>query len=67
MSQMEAGILFCISAVCLFAFGLTISGIIIDKWGVKNSLMFGLSLYAFAKFILIFAAFCSHIYYSLVK
>ena len=55
MSQMEAGILFCISAVCLFAFGLTISGIILDKWGVKNSLMFGLRLYAFAKFILIFA------------
>ena len=55
MSQMEAGILFCISALCLFTYGLTISGIIIDKWGVKNALMFGLSLYAFAKFILIFA------------
>jgi fucose permease len=55
MSQMEVGILFCISAACFFAFGLTISGIIIDKWGVNNSLMFGLSLYAFVKFILIFA------------
>jgi MFS family permease len=41
--------------LCLFTYGLTISGFIIDKLGVKISLMLGLSLYAVAKFILIFA------------
>jgi len=55
MSPSEAGILFCISALFLFTYGLTIAGYIIDKMGVKQSLMLGLSLYAVAKFILIFA------------
>ena len=55
MTQSEAGILFCVSAICLFTYGLTISGFIIDKLGVKWSLMLGLGLYATAKFILIFA------------
>ena len=55
MSPSEAGILFCCSALFLFTYGLTISGYIIDKLGVKYSLVTGLSLYAVAKFILIFA------------
>jgi|DEB0MinimDraft_12_1074336.scaffolds.fasta_scaffold41084_2 MFS family permease len=55
MSPSEAGILFCVSAICLFTYGLTISGFIIDKMGVKRSLMLGLSLYCAAKFFLIFA------------
>lgn len=55
MTPSEAGILFCISALCLFVFGLTISGFIIDKIGVKGSLILGLTLYASGKFILVFA------------
>lgn len=55
MSQSEAGILFCVSALCLFTYGLTISGYIIDKIGVKGSLIIGLISYAIAKFVLIFA------------
>jgi MFS family permease len=55
MSPSEAGLLFCVSALCLFTYGLTISGFIIDKVGVKISLIIGLSLYGIAKFILIFA------------
>lgn len=55
MTPSEAGILFCISAICLFCYGLTISGYIIDKIGVKGSLLLGLSLYAAGKFILVFA------------
>ena len=47
--------LFCVSAVCLFTYGITISGFIIDKMGVKYSLMLGLTLYAIGKFVLIFA------------
>ena len=54
MTQSEAGILFAISAICLFVYGIGISGYIIDKVGVKWSLMLGLSLYAAAKFFLIF-------------
>jgi MFS family permease len=52
---MEAGTLFAISAICLFIYGLTISGPLIDKLGVKWSLMIGLSFYAIAKLILFFA------------
>ena len=55
MSQFEAGALFCLFALCLFFYGLFAAGIIIDKLGIKNSLMLGLGLYAFAKFVLIFA------------
>ena len=55
MTPSEAGILFCISAICLFVYGLTISGFIIDKIGVKGSLLLGLSLYAAGKFILVFS------------
>jgi fucose permease len=55
MTPSEAGILFCISACCLFVFGLTISGFIIDKIGVKGSLILGLTLYASGKFILVFS------------
>jgi len=46
MTPSEAGILFCISALCLFVLGLTVSGFIIDKIGVKGSLILGLTLYA---------------------
>jgi len=52
MTQQEAGLLFCISALCLFAYGLTISGYIIDKCGVKFSLVLGLILLTIAKFLL---------------
>lgn len=55
MTPSEAGILFCISALCLFVLGLTVSGFIIDKIGVKGSLILGLTLYAIGKFILVFA------------
>jgi fucose permease len=55
MTQSEAGLLFCISALCLFTYGITIAGFIIDKMGVKYALMLGLSLYAIGKFVLIFA------------
>jgi MFS family permease len=62
MSPSEAGILFCISAICLFTFGLTITGFLIDKCGVKTSLMIGLSLYATGKFLLIFAEYRWQLY-----
>ena len=55
MTSSEAGLVFCISAICLFTYGITIAGFIIDKTNVKYSLMIGLSLYATGKFILIFA------------
>jgi predicted MFS family arabinose efflux permease len=55
MTTSEAGVLFCISALCLFCFGLTISGFIIDNVGVKGSLILGLTLYAIGKFILVFS------------
>lgn len=55
MSEWEVGVLICFTALCLLTYGLTISGYIIDKWGVKWSLMFGFSLYAIAKFLLLFA------------
>lgn len=55
MSPWEAGALFALSALCLFTYGLTISGYIIDKLGVKWSLMIGLALYALANFMLLFA------------
>ena len=54
MSPSEAGILFCVSAICLFVFGLTITGPLLDKLGIKISLLIGLSLYALTKFLLIF-------------
>ena len=54
MTQSEAGILFCVSALCLFTYGLTVSGFLIDKMGVKFSLILGLSLYAVAKLCLVF-------------
>lgn len=56
MSTSEAGIIICISALCLFSYGITIAGYIIDKTNVKYALMIGLCLYATGKFILIFAA-----------
>lgn len=34
MGPSEAGLIFCVSALCLFAYGITISGYIIDKIGV---------------------------------
>ena len=54
MSQFEAGSLFCFFALSLFFYGLFVAGIIIDKCGVKNSLLLGLALYAVTKFVLIF-------------
>ena len=66
MSEFEAGIVFCISAVCLFVYGITISGFLIDKMGVKGSLLLGLSLYAVAKFVLIFADNKAQLYFIMV-
>ena len=54
MTVWEIGVLFACTAVCLLAYGLTISGFIIDKLGVKFSSFIGFSLYACAKFFLIF-------------
>lgn len=54
MSQFEAGSLFCFFALSLFFYGLFVAGIIIDKMGVKNSLLLGLVFYAITKFCLIF-------------
>lgn len=54
MSPSEAGILFCVSAICLFIYGLTITGPLVDKLGIKISLLIGLSMYTFTKFFLIF-------------
>ena len=62
MSQFEAGVLFCLFAICLFFYGLFVAGIIIDKLGVKNSLMIGIVLYASAKFVLIFAEYRWQLY-----
>lgn len=55
MSQQEAGILFCVSALFLFAYGLTISGYLIDKLGVKISLALGFIALTIAKLVLTFA------------
>jgi MFS family permease len=66
MTPSEAGILFCISAVCLFCFGLSISGFIIDKIGVKGSLILGLILYAAGKFILVFADTRFQLYFVMI-
>lgn len=62
MSQFEAGSLFCFFALSLFFYGLFVAGIIIDKMGVKNSLLLGLVLYAITKFILIFAEYRWQLY-----
>ena len=40
----------------LFAYGLTISGYLIDKMGVKYSLVVGFLMICIAKFMLTFAA-----------
>ena len=66
MSISEAGIAFCISALCLFAYGLSVSGYMIDKLGVKISLMIGLVLYSMAKFFFIFAETKTQLYVILV-
>lgn len=54
MTVWETGVLFCFTAICLLTYGLTISGFIIDKLGVKFSIFIGFSLYAASKFFLIF-------------
>lgn len=43
-----------ISALCLFTYGVVLAGPIIDKLGVKLSLVLGLACYGFGKFLLIF-------------
>ena len=55
MTQQEAGILFCVTALCLFMYGITISGYLIDKLGVKASLILGFLMLSIAKFVLTFA------------
>jgi predicted MFS family arabinose efflux permease len=54
MAIWEVGILFFFTALCVLAYGLTITGFIIDKLGVKFSLFIGFILYAVTKFFLIF-------------
>jgi len=66
LSISEAGVAFCISALCLFAYGLAISGYMIDKLGVKISLMIGLVLYSITKFIFIFAETKTQLYIALI-
>lgn len=41
--------------MCLFFYGLTISGYLIDKLGVKTSLMIGFVMISIAKLVLTFA------------
>jgi MFS family permease len=62
MTQQESGIMFCVSALFLFAYGLTISGYLIDKMGVKFSLILGLSLIGLGKFLLTFVTQRVHLY-----
>lgn len=62
MSTSEAGILFCISAICLFTYGLTITGPVVDKLGVKTSLMIGLVGYSITKFLLVFIEYRYQLY-----
>ena len=62
MTQQEAGIMFCMSAMCLFIYGLTISGYLIDKMGVKFSLILGLTLIGLGKFLLTFVVDRAHLY-----
>lgn len=62
MSPSEAGILFCISAICLFVYGLTITGPIVDKFGIKVSLVLGLSLYCAVKFLFVFIEYRFQLY-----
>ena len=62
MSTSEAGILFCISAICLFVYGLTITGPLVDKLGIKISLIIGLGFYSFAKFLLVFIEYRYQLY-----
>lgn len=54
MTVWETGVLFFCTAICVLAYGLTITGFIIDKLGVKFSLFIGFILYTIAKFFLIF-------------
>jgi MFS family permease len=54
MTQSEGGVLFMSSALCLFTYGVILAGPIIDKMGVKLSLVLGLACYGLAKFLLIF-------------
>lgn len=63
MAQQEAGLLFCVSALFLFAFGLTISGYLIDRLGVKYSLLLGFMCISISKFTLTFAESISQLYF----
>ena len=54
MTVWEVGVLFALIACAVLVYGLTISGFIIDKLGVKFSAFIGLTLYASSKFFLIF-------------
>ena len=54
MTVWETGVLIFCTAVCVLAYGFTITGFLIDKLGVKFSLFIGFSLYTITKFFLIF-------------
>jgi predicted MFS family arabinose efflux permease len=62
MTDQEAGILFCVTAICLFGYGLTISGYLIDRLGVKYSLAIGFTSITLAKFLLTFADSLTQLY-----
>lgn len=63
MTQQEAGVLFCISAMFLFGYGLTISGYMIDKLGVKLSLTIGFIMITISKFMLTFVSSLTQLYF----
>ena len=54
MTIWEVGVLVALIALAVLVYGLTISGFIIDKLGIKFSTFIGFSLYASSKFFLIF-------------
>lgn len=54
--------MFCVSAMCLFVYGLTISGYLIDKMGVKMSLILGFIFMTISKFLLTFVENQTHLY-----
>lgn len=48
--------------MCLFLYGLSISGYIIDRMGVKFSLVLGLFMVTVSKFLLTFIESKTHLY-----
>ena len=66
MSVWETGVLVCCTAICLLIYGITITGFIIDKLGVKFSTFIGFTLYAITKFFLIFIDSKAQLYFIML-